>query len=362
MIKISVIIPMYNDEKYLDKCIKSILNQTMDLKYIQIILVDDCSKDKSYDIALKFQKKYPEHIICRKLEKNSGSGGKPRNIGIDLAEGKYLMFADADDFFAQDAFENMYNAIEKKKADFIISNWIYTSMTGTPWKKPVFDADRFSNFKLSINDYDKSFYVMNSSMCNKIFNRKFINDHKIRCLEGVNGEDSYFSMKAFLNSKNVYYVTDITYFYRQRSTLYKAVSTTWDCSKTFFEGMNIAYKKLYDMFVEYNQVNFYRFVYARNMTYLLYRFIDSNKLTNEDRLELLPQMRWFFELSKTLKVPACQKSLTILIDKIIEEKYNEVLEICEIIAEIRTYLTDETRNTMSKPHEQMYNEILKEKI
>ena len=52
-------------------------------------------------------KKYSNNIICRRLDKNSGSGGKPRNIGIDLAEGKYLMFADADDYFAKDAFENM---------------------------------------------------------------------------------------------------------------------------------------------------------------------------------------------------------------------------------------------------------------
>ena len=69
-------------------------------------------------------------------------------------------------------------------------------------------------------------------------------------------------------------------------------------------------------FIEKNQIQFYRFLYARNMTYLLYRFIDSTKLTKEDRLELLAELRWFFKLSYTLKVPPCQKSLEIPLDDI----------------------------------------------
>ena len=362
MVKVSVIVPMYNDEEYLRQCIESIINQTIGFKNIQAIFIDDNSKDKSYDIALEYQNKYPENIILKKLDVNSGSGGKPRNVGIDLAVGKYLMFSDADDFFASDAFEKMYNHMEEKKADFIISNWNYTDVDGNLWEKPVFDKDRFKEFKLSIYDYDKSFYVMNSSMCNKIFNREFINKYNIRCLEGVPGEDTYFSMSAFLNAENVYYVEDITYFYRQRNTLYKEASISWNCSKNFFEGMNIAYKKLYELFVKHKQVNFYRFIYARNMTYLLYRFIDSNKLSREEKIEVFSELKWFFELSYTLKVPAVQKSLTVLIDKIIEEDYEEAMDIGEIIAELRTYLPNEIRNKMSKPYEEMYKEILKEKV
>ena len=280
MYKISVIIPIYNDEKYLANCIDHVINQTIGFENIQLILIDDNSKDKSYEIAKSYKDKY-DNILLEKLTTNSGSGGKPRNVGINLAEGKYLMFSDADDFFDKKAFEVMYNAIEEKNADFIISNWQYASEDGTPWENPVFDTERFSNFKLDINDYDNSFYVMNSSMCNKIFNREFIEENKIRCLEDVPGEDTYFSMSAFLSAKIVYYIKDIIYYYRQRNTSYKTASVSWNCSMEFFKGMNIAYKKTYEKFVEKNQVQFYRFLYARNMTYLLYRFIDSGKLNNE---------------------------------------------------------------------------------
>ena len=211
----------------------------------------------------------------------------------------------------------------------------------------------------TVNDYDNSFYVMNSSMCNKIFNREFIEENKIRCLEDVPGEDTYFSMSAFLSAKNVYYIKDIIYYYRQRNTSYKTASVSWNCSMEFFKGMNIAYKKTYEKFVEKNQVQFYRFLYARNMTYLLYRFIDSGKLNNEEKIELLGEMRWFFKLSYTLKVPACQKSLMILIKKIVDGDYVEAINICKIIKEIREYMPVDIRHKMSKPYEEMYKEILK---
>lgn len=361
MYKISVIIPIYNDEKYLANCIDHVINQTIGFESVQLILIDDNSKDKSYEIAKSYKDKY-DNILLEKLTTNSGSGGKPRNVGINLAEGKYLMFSDADDFFDERAFEIMYNAIEEKNADFIISNWQYASEDGTPWEKPVFDTERFDNFKLDINDYNNSFYVMNSSMCNKIFNREFIEKNEIRCLEDVPGEDTYFSMSAFLSAKNVYYIKDIIYYYRQRNTSYKTASVSWNCSMEFFKGMNVAYKKTYEKFVEKNQVQFYRFLYARNMTYLLYRFIDSGKLKNEEMIELLGEMRWFFKLSYTLKVPACQKSLMILIKKIVDGDYVEAINICKIIKEIREYMPVDIRHKMSKPYEEMYKEILKTKF
>lgn len=360
--KISTIIPIYNDEKYLKTCIESVINQTFGFENIQLILVDDNSSDKSFSIAQKYQEKYPNNIIAISLEKNSGNGGIPRNRGIELATGKYLTFSDADDFFDKNAFTIMYNAIESKNADFVTTNWIYADDKGNPWEKPVFDLERFDDFKLDINDYDKTFYIMNSSMCNKIFKREFVNKYNIRCLENIPGEDTYFSMKAFLNAENVYYIKDITYYYRQRNTSYKTASVSWNCSKTFFVGMSEAYRRVYDEFVQHDRIQFYRFLYARNMTYLLYRFIDSSRLKDEERLEILQELRWFFKLSAKLKVPPCQKSLVMLINKITNGEYKDAIDICKIIAEIRTYMTPDVRHKMSKPYEEMYKEILRKPI
>lgn len=357
MFKISVIVPTFNDEEYLNECIEHIIKQDIGFENIQLIIIDDHSTDNSYQIAMEYAKKYPDNIIVAKTDKNSNSGGRPRNIGIKHAKGKYLMFSDADDYFSYDAFKIMYNQIEKEQADILIANWNYMSEDGIPWEKPVFDKKRFKKFKLSLNDYN-SFWVMNSSMCNKIFNREFIANNKIKCLEGLPGEDTYFSMNSFLCANKIYYIPDIIYYYRQRNTKNKSSSTSWNCSKEFFIGMNKAYKKTYMLFAEKGQLQFYRFLYARNMTYLLYRFIDSTQLSDEDRIELMGKMKWFFKLSHTLNVSACQKSLMILIDIIIKGKYNEALDICKIIAEMRSFMDVDVRHSMSKPYEEMYKEIL----
>ena len=122
MKKISIIIPIFNDSRYLNQCIDSIIKQSIGFENIEVILIDDNSTDNSYEIAQNYKKQFPDSFIIKRLEKNSGSGGKPRNVGIDYATGKYLMFSDADDFFDINAFQVMYNAMETKKADFIISN------------------------------------------------------------------------------------------------------------------------------------------------------------------------------------------------------------------------------------------------
>lgn len=357
MFKISVIVPTFNDEEYLSECIEHIIKQDIGFENIQLIIIDDQSKDKSYEIAMEYARRYPNNIIVKKTDKNSNSGGRPRNIGIKSAKGKYLMFSDADDFFSYDAFRIMYDKIEKEQADVVISNWNYMSEDGIPWDEPIFDRNRFKNFKLSLNDYN-SFWVMNSSMCNKIFKREFIKNNNIKCLEGLPGEDTYFSMNACLCANKIYYIPDIIYYYRQRNTKNKAASTSWDCSKDFFMGMIKAYKLTYTLFANKGELQFYRFLYARNMTYLLYRFIDSTQLSDEDRIEIMGKLRWFLKLSYTLKVPACQKSLMVLINIIIKGKYLEALDICKIIAEMRTYMDVDVRHSMSKPYDKMYKEIL----
>lgn len=359
MYKISVIIPTYNVEKYIVNCLESVVNQTIGFDNIELIVVDDCSTDNTYDIVLGYANKYKNCFVFR-TDKKSGVGGKPRNIGLNNAHGKYLMFSDSDDFFALDACKIMYDNIEKKNAEFVIANWSYADEDGTPYEKPIFDLDKFKPFKLSINDCIDSFYIMNSSMCNKIFNRDFIENKKLRCLEYVPGEDTHFSMCAFLESTNVYYIDNVIYYYRQRHNL-DTCSVTFNCSAQYFKGMNISYKAVYDKFIEKNHIGFYRFVYARNMTFLLYKFIDSTLMTDEERTEILKLTRWFYKLSLDLKVPACQKSLSILIDKIVQENYKDAIDICKIISEIRTYLPIEVKKKMSKPYEEMYKRMLEEK-
>lgn len=114
-IKVSVIIPVYNAQKYLEKCLNSVVSQT--LKDIEIICVDDGSSDSSPDILQSFAKKDSRVIIKR--QKNLFAGAA-RNNGMDTARGKYFVFWDSDDFFEKNALEVLYNKCEKERADMCL--------------------------------------------------------------------------------------------------------------------------------------------------------------------------------------------------------------------------------------------------
>jgi glycosyltransferase involved in cell wall biosynthesis len=118
---VSVIVPVYNSEKYLETCLNSLEKQTLDS--IEFIVIDDGSTDKSYEIMQKYAKKDKRFKIYSK--ENEGVG-KTRNLGIKLAKGEYIGFVDSDDYVSNDYFGELYNVAKKYDADVsITSNVIY---------------------------------------------------------------------------------------------------------------------------------------------------------------------------------------------------------------------------------------------
>lgn len=115
MVKVSIIVPFYNVEKYIEKCLTSLVNQT--LEEIEIILVNDGSKDNSIKVAKDFEQKYPAKI--RYYEKPNGGLGDARNFGIKFAKGEYIAFLDSDDYVEPTMYEEMYEMAIKEKSDMV---------------------------------------------------------------------------------------------------------------------------------------------------------------------------------------------------------------------------------------------------
>ncbi|MCR5609260.1 MAG: glycosyltransferase, partial [Lachnospiraceae bacterium] len=112
MCKVSVVIPIYNTAKYLDRCIKSVINQT--LKEIEIILVDDGSKDEAPSMCDEWAKKDARIEV---IHKENGGLGFARNSGLEAASGEFVAFLDSDDFVEKDMYETLYNAAKEHKVD-----------------------------------------------------------------------------------------------------------------------------------------------------------------------------------------------------------------------------------------------------
>ena len=346
--KISIIVPIYNVEKYIDKAMESIVNQTY--KNLEIILINDESKDKSIKICEKYIKNDTRIKLVN--QKNKGLSGA-RNTGLENATGDYIMFIDPDDTFELNACENLYKEIEKTNADYVIANYRNMDEDDTKWDKPAFDTNKYKKMQVSIKEPTKCFYVMNSGVWNKIFRKEFLDAIKVKFVEKTPAEDAIFTTYCFIKAQKVYYTPEIVYNYRLR----ESDSISSSCSKEYFLGINRAYKMIYNNFKENNQIDFYRFFYAKSMNYILYKFIDSELLTIEERIYVLDEMKWFYILSDELKVPTILKSVQYIIESIVNKDYAQTLKYCEILSQIRKIMTKEAKEKMSKPSVNTYKEI-----
>lgn len=207
MAKVSVIVPVYNTEKYLCKCLNSLLGQT--LSDIEIILVDDASTDKSLDILLAYQEKNPQKIKVIKNSQNAGPA-KARNIGLDLASGEYIGFVDSDDFITPNMYSDLLNACESSNSQLSRTNRkvIYRNLDLS------FLGNRFSyELPKVINPSVDKYYLVTDPPCvtNKLFSRDLIADSRFP--EKIKWEDYPFAVPLMLKANQVASIETKNYFY-----------------------------------------------------------------------------------------------------------------------------------------------------
>ena len=225
MIKVSVIIPVYNVEKYLEECLNSVINQT--LKDIEIICVDDCSTDKSFNILKEYKKK-DSRIRLFQNEKNTGGPSIGRNLGIDFALGKYIYFIDSDDYISDDYIENLYMTAEKYNSDIVSNLNIYEVINDCikpfqpevynnieKWKKEYPNNYLEGESILSIeNEYEGKKEFLSAACCNKIIKKEFLIKNNIKFLDINSGEDVCFMYEMLINSPKTSYNHNSKYYYR----------------------------------------------------------------------------------------------------------------------------------------------------
>ena len=189
-IKVSVIVPVYNVEKFIDKCLNSLVNQT--LKEIEIIVVNDGSPDNSQKVIDEYVKKYPDKI--KSFIKENGGQGSARNMGIEKAVGEYISFVDSDDWLDLDTLEKMYFLAKKDKSDIVICDMV----------------DHYSYYTIYHNctKYNSVFEVTPSA-CNKIFRKELIKD--FRFLSKLWYEDFDFTTKILFNTNKISNISEGLY-------------------------------------------------------------------------------------------------------------------------------------------------------
>lgn len=201
-IAVSVIVPVYNSEQYLHRCLDSLVSQT--LQNIEIIAVDNGSTDNSLSILYDYKALFPEKIVIHQIE-HKDYAGAGRNAGIEIAKGEYIGFCDSDDYMAIDAFEVMYSTAQKKNGVDVVFTSFYIVKDGK--------LTLSSNFRESPHRNEMIMFG-SVSLWNKIFKTEYIrNTIKIRMSETHGFEDLGYLPILLTNAKSVAYVNHPTYYY-----------------------------------------------------------------------------------------------------------------------------------------------------
>lgn len=288
---ISVVIPVYNVEKYLCECLDSIVNQTY--KNLQIILVDDGSTDKSGEICDEYAKKDERITVVH--QKNAGAGAA-KNAGLDLIKGSYFSIIDSDDYIELDMYEKMISYMLKYKVDIVqclfrkvFVNGFFDRGYAIPKRQDKkIKAQQF----LAEYLYDWKYAVF----WNKLFKTELLNN--IRFPENRKIDDEFFTYKLVCNANAVFNAQDVFYNYRIRKSSVmnetkrlRLISDKVDC---FAERYNYVTKKFPKLKKQYYYDMADKLIYFENM------YGKQDFITNEKKFFLINNINLIDKISMKL--------------------------------------------------------------
>lgn len=237
--KISIIVPVYNVENELARCIDSLVRQTY--KDIEIILIDDGSTDSSATICDEYEHKYSNIKV---IHKKNGGLSSARNCGIINSSGTYLLFVDSDDYINVKTCEKFAEAVKKDKVDIVVGEARKTENNKiTLYKHDSFEKNKIYNNKQYINIAIKNneFYA---PVCFNIYRREFLIENKLFFKEGILHEDMEYLPRLFLSANNIKKISYVFYEYIIRE---QSITTNKDYTKNVNDIFEI-YAEWYEMF------------------------------------------------------------------------------------------------------------------
>ena len=272
--KISVIVPIYNAEKYLKKCLNSIIHQTF--KDLEILCINDGSTDNSLKIIQDFSKKDARIKIFNTSNNGQGSA---RNLGLKHAAGEYISFIDADDWIVEDAYEKLYYKSNKYDLDILFFQMInYINSSGN-----LIESDLY-NYEVLINNFDNeipfsskdaSEFLFNIAVCpvSKLYKRKFLTENNIVFPENIIFEDNVFFYNAFLKADKISFINKHFYFRRRHSE-----SITQNISEKSFDIVN-ATNKMLILFKDNNWYSKYKIPLINHTFSMILEWFFKSELT-----------------------------------------------------------------------------------
>lgn len=213
---ISIIVPCYNVEKYIERCFASLAAQTIGIEHLEVIMVDDCSVDGTWERLTDIEQSYPESVIIVHCDEN-GRQGRARNIGIQYVSAPYIGFVDADDWVEPDMFARMYEKIVSQDCDIVMCNSWRDFDRADQVLPPRREEGKKDRLILVDSMEKRKLFLVNGviefGVWNKLYRTELIRDNQICFPENLAYEDHYFAMLLYFYVNKVYLIEERFYHY-----------------------------------------------------------------------------------------------------------------------------------------------------
>lgn len=294
---VSVVVPVYNSQKYLGACLDSIVNQTY--RNLDIILVDDGSTDSSGAICEEYAKKDGRITV---IHKKNGGNGDARNEGYKHAKGKWLVMVDNDDLLHAQQIEILLNLAKEKDADIVVGNYRPISDDEVVTDKVITDevyqrAEVLTSDHLNSNDFIRKYSMILTTPWGKIWKKSLYED--ILFPKKSKHDDTWTTWKAYEKAKRVVFVDEVVHYWRNNPESFGRV---FDLSH--LEGMD-AFAKQLDYFIKEKKQRYIEIVFAE---YLEMFFWCYNRMC-ENNMELMPLQPYFKYMKDHIKYIKLTKSM-----------------------------------------------------
>lgn len=317
--KISIIIPCYNVEKYIDRCVQSLVSQTIGVDSLELIFVDDASTDSTVEKLVLWEKQYPESILVVTCEEN-GRQGKARNIGFQYASAEYISYVDSDDWVELDMFQEMYQKAIASQAEVVACGMARDCGDGK-----LFDVTEICNNKEelmyinTVHERHKFLQLKFGPVVAKLYKKSFLIENEIIFPEGLAYEDNYFGGLVAYSVISVYIINKIFYHYfsntqstvTQKNALHHLDRLEIEI-RLYEEFCNRGYGA--EFLTEMNE-NFLRRYYLNSLHLLFMRFSEvPYDVLNQMRQEVLQRFPDYKESAIYQQLPEISKGFCLTLE------------------------------------------------